>query len=167
MGVDPEVIDIVAHARALLEANSYVVLGTADADGRPWVTPVWFAPDGLDRLFWLSWPGSRHSRLVEQRSEIALTVFDSSVEPNQGAAFYATARAGRCRDDEIDEGLQVVNRRSGARGIDRTSRAQVSGPARLRLFVAVYVERWVLDQDADVDQRVAVPSGPTRLGPSS
>jgi hypothetical protein len=34
---------------------------------------------------------------------------------------------------------------------------QVSGTARLRLYVAEYIDRWVLDQDAEVDQRVAVP----------
>ena len=53
-------INIETHARELLEGNSYVILGTADPVGKPWVTPVWFAPDGLDRLYWLSWPGSRH-----------------------------------------------------------------------------------------------------------
>jgi hypothetical protein len=33
-------------ARRIIDANSYMTLGTADADGRPWATPVWFAPDG-------------------------------------------------------------------------------------------------------------------------
>jgi nitroimidazol reductase NimA-like FMN-containing flavoprotein (pyridoxamine 5'-phosphate oxidase superfamily) len=76
-----------AHACAILERVSYAMLATADADGNPWATPVWFAPDGLDRLFWLSSPGPRHSLLIEQRPEIALTVFDSTVVPNQGTAF--------------------------------------------------------------------------------
>ena len=30
-------------ARAIIESNRYMVLGTADEDGVPWVTPVWFA----------------------------------------------------------------------------------------------------------------------------
>jgi predicted pyridoxine 5'-phosphate oxidase superfamily flavin-nucleotide-binding protein len=29
-----------ALARAVIDANLYMVLGTADEDGRPWVTPV-------------------------------------------------------------------------------------------------------------------------------
>ena len=151
-------INIDAHARALLEDNSYVVLATADPDGRPWVTPVWFAPDGLDRLYWLSWPGSQHSQLVEQRPEIALTVFDSSVAPYEGAAFYATANAEQCPDDELAEGLTIVNRRSVRQGLDAWTVDRVSSPARLRLYVAVYTDRWVLDQDATVDQRVAIPA---------
>lgn len=153
-------INIEGHARELLERNSYVVLATADADGHPWATPVWFAPDGLDRLHWLSWPGSRHSQLVEQRPEVALTVFDSTVAPYNGAAFYATARAAQCREDQLDAGLENVNRRSATQGIDLMTRDRISGEARLRLYVADYSESWVLDQDADVDQRVAVPRLP-------
>jgi predicted pyridoxine 5'-phosphate oxidase superfamily flavin-nucleotide-binding protein len=30
-------------AHAILEANQYLTLATADAAGRPWATPVWFA----------------------------------------------------------------------------------------------------------------------------
>jgi hypothetical protein len=152
-------INIAGHARALLGDNSYVVLGTADADGRPWVTPVWFAPDGLDRLYWLSWPGARHSQLVEQRPEIAVTVFDSTVAPHEGAAFYATANARRCPQDDLDEALTIVNRRSVSQGLDAWTVDRVSSPARLRLYVAVYTDRWVLDQDADVDQRVPLAPG--------
>src|SRR4051794_37228164 len=111
-------INIETHARELLESTSYVVLSTADAAGSPWVTPVWFAPDGLERLYWLSWPGSRHSELIEQRPEIALTVFDSTVAPYNGAAFYATANAHQCRDEHLDVGLAVVNQRSVSQGLD-------------------------------------------------
>ena len=150
--------DIVKHARGLLDANSYVVLGTADAEGNPWVTPVWFAPDGLDRLYWVSWPGSRHSLLIEQRPEVALTVFDSGVVPNEGAAaFYAAAHARQCPEERLDEGLQVFNRRSVEQGLGTFTRERVSGQARLRLYVAALTDMWVLDQDADVDQRVSVP----------
>lgn len=150
-------MDVDSHARALLDATTYVVLGTADAEGNPWTTPVWFAPDGLERLYWLSWPGSRHSRLIEQRPEVALTVFDSTVAPNEGTAFYATARAEQCAEERLDEGLEVYNRRTEHQGIGTFARERVSGPARLRLYVATFTEMWVLDQDADVDQRVAVP----------
>ena len=38
--------DLDRSARRIIDANSYMTLATADADGRPWATPVWFAPDG-------------------------------------------------------------------------------------------------------------------------
>ena len=146
-----------AHARAILDANRYVTLATADEQGNPWATPVWFAPDGLDRILWLSWPGSRHSQLIASRPEIALTVFDSTVAPGGAAALYATARAAQCPEDLLDRSLAVFNDRSVAQGLPAFSTVQVSAPARLRLYAADLVDVWVLDQDADVDQRAVVP----------
>jgi uncharacterized protein YhbP (UPF0306 family) len=145
-----------AHARDILAATSYVVLATADDTGHPWATPVWFAADGLDRLYWISWPGARHSVLIERRPEIALTVFDSTVAPYAGTAFYASARAGRCTDEDVDEALRIYNRRSVAEGIGEFTRHQVLGESRLRPYVAEITEAWVLDQDAEVDQRAPV-----------
>jgi Pyridoxamine 5'-phosphate oxidase len=146
-----------AHARNVLDNTAYAVLATADAVGNPWVTPVWFAPEGLERLYWVSWPGSRHSKLIEQRPETALTVFDSTVVPNQGTAFYATAHAQQCPDEDLNHGLQIFNRRAQSQGIDPFTREHTTGAARLRLYVALITEAWVLDQDAEVDQRVRVP----------
>jgi nitroimidazol reductase NimA-like FMN-containing flavoprotein (pyridoxamine 5'-phosphate oxidase superfamily) len=48
-------------ARAILDAGIYVVLGTADADGVPWASPVWFAKEDYQELYWVSYPGARHS----------------------------------------------------------------------------------------------------------
>jgi Pyridoxamine 5'-phosphate oxidase len=146
-----------AHARAVLDGTCYAVLATADADGIPWATPVWFAHDGLDRLYWLSWPGTRHSQLIEQRPEIAITVFDSNAVPNEGTAFYATAHARRCPDEQVDDGLRILNRRMLAQGIGEFTREHATGGSRLRLYVAEIAEAWVLDPDADVDQRAPVP----------
>lgn len=146
-----------AHARTILEETCYAVLATAGADGTPWATPVWFAHDNLDRLYWLSWPGSRHSQLIEQRPDVALTVFDTNAVPNEGTAFYATAQARQCPSERLDDGLRILNRRSLAQGIGEFTRARITGDSRLRLYVAEIAEAWVLDQDADVDQRAPVP----------
>ena len=43
-----------------------MTIATADADGTPWVTPVWFAPDGPDGLLWVSDP-ERATRATSTR----------------------------------------------------------------------------------------------------
>jgi hypothetical protein len=45
--------DLGALARAIIDANLYMTLGTVDHDGRPWVAPVFYAAV----LMWSS-PGS-------------------------------------------------------------------------------------------------------------
>ena len=38
--------DLGATAKAIIDANLYRVIGTADQAGRPWASPVYYAPDG-------------------------------------------------------------------------------------------------------------------------
>lgn len=76
-----------AVAREILDANSYVVLATADAEGVPWASPVWFAREDSD-LYWMSHPGARHSQNIAVRPQIAMVVFDSSVTPGSGQGVY-------------------------------------------------------------------------------
>ena len=65
--------------RAIIDANLYMVLGTADETGAPWVSPVYFAPDGYRDFLWVSSPGARHSMNIAVRPGVSIVVFDSSV----------------------------------------------------------------------------------------
>src|SRR5687767_10903877 len=57
-------------ARRIIDSNSYATLATADADGRPWATPGWFAERGVRQFVWVSRTTRRHSQNVAQRAEI-------------------------------------------------------------------------------------------------
>jgi general stress protein 26 len=41
-------------ASDIIEASRYLVLATADAAGRPWSSPVYFAHIGFAEFFWVS-----------------------------------------------------------------------------------------------------------------
>jgi hypothetical protein len=112
------------------------VLATADAAGEPWATPVWFAHVGLDTIVWVSAPGTRHSEALAATGRLAVTVFDSSVEPGHGTAFYGRGRAGRCPDDRLAELLEVYNEHGAAQGLRSWDAAEVTGDGRFRLYVA-------------------------------
>ena len=71
-------MDIEADAHAIIDANAYMTLGTADAGGLPWVTPVWFAPEGDRRFYWVSDPDARHSRNLADRPQLSIAIFDST-----------------------------------------------------------------------------------------
>ncbi len=45
---------LAAHARELLDANAFLTLGTADAAGQPWVSPVYMAAEGVQRFYLVS-----------------------------------------------------------------------------------------------------------------
>jgi nitroimidazol reductase NimA-like FMN-containing flavoprotein (pyridoxamine 5'-phosphate oxidase superfamily) len=78
--------DLAAAAREIVESNLYVTLATADAEGRPWASPVWFAHEGYRDFLWVSRPGARHSRNLAARPELALVIFDSTAAEGDAAA---------------------------------------------------------------------------------
>lgn len=144
-------------AERVLSGTRYVVVSTADEDGRPWGTPVWFARKGRTEFYWVSDPQTRHSRNIAARGDVALVVFDSQVPVGRASAFYARARAVRVPADEVAAGMAVFSREAEAQGIGAWDVGDVTGDARLRLYRATVTEEWVLAEDGGPDRRLPVP----------
>ena len=84
-----------AMAHAILEANLDLTLGTADAAGRPWATPVYYAVEGAREFFGVSSPEAAHSRNLSARPEVGIVIFDSHALIGTGqAAVCVRARRG-------------------------------------------------------------------------
>jgi hypothetical protein len=131
-------------ARGIVDANNYMTLGTADASGVPWVSPVYFAPDGYRDFYWISEPGRQHSRNLAVRPQLSIVIFDSTVPVFQGQGVYLTATGGPVPETEADLGLALLTARGGF-SIDLST--------RFRLYRATASQAWVLDEG---DSRVPV-----------
>jgi nitroimidazol reductase NimA-like FMN-containing flavoprotein (pyridoxamine 5'-phosphate oxidase superfamily) len=148
--------DHAALARRIIDANSYLTLATADADGTPWATPVWFAADDWTDFLWLSRPSTRHSINLTRRPQVGIVIFDSTVPAGQGQAVYVEAVAAPVPDTETPAALAVYSARSVATG----GRSwQMSDLAAFRLYRARAIAHYVLD---DHDSRI--PVDPTSTG---
>jgi nitroimidazol reductase NimA-like FMN-containing flavoprotein (pyridoxamine 5'-phosphate oxidase superfamily) len=142
-------------ARSIIDGVAYMVLATADAEGQPWASPVWFAPDGYDDLYWISSPDTQHSRNIAARADIGMVVFDSTAEPATRQALYVRADARQVDDpDAIAHGVDVFTRVSVAQGLGEMVIEEVSGEATFRLYQAHAREHWILEPDHDVRVRV-------------
>ena len=139
--------------RSIVDANLYMVLGTADGTGRPWVTPVYFASAEYREFFWVSEPGSRHSRNLGVRPEVGIVIFDSTVPINTGQAVYMSALAEEVVGDDRAGILEVYSRRTLAHSGREWTVQDVEPPAHLRLYRATAVDQYVLDEH---DNRVPV-----------
>ena len=135
-------------AQQIIDANRYMTLATADAQGTPWASPVWFAHVDYREFLWVSDPQARHSKNLAQRPEVAIVIFDSSVSPDDAAAVYMTATA-----EQVTEGIEVYNERSVVQGLPEWTLEDVTAPARFRLYKATATEQWTLGEG---DLRVAV-----------
>ncbi|HEX6358910.1 pyridoxamine 5'-phosphate oxidase family protein [Actinophytocola sp.] len=143
--------DSAAIARAVMDANSFVTLATADADGRPWASPVWFATEDYRHLYWVSAPDTRHSRNLAVRPELAMVVYDSTATPLEGQAVYMTGTAA-----QVTDGIEIFSRVSVRKGLREWGLDRVTGDARLRLYRATVTEHHILDPDASIDVRAEV-----------
>jgi len=148
--------DLDAVARGIIDENRYMALGTADEAGRPWVTPVYFAPDGYGTFYWLSSPERRHSRNVAVRPEVSIVVFNSQVPIGQGQAVYMAATAAELAGDELERGIELFSRVSQAHGARAWTPEEARSPSALRLYRAIVTEHWVLDPEKRPDRRTPV-----------
>jgi Pyridoxamine 5'-phosphate oxidase len=134
-------------ARRIVDANRYMTLGTADASGRPWVSPVWFAKEGYGAFLWVSRPGARHSLNLAERPEISVVIFDSTVPIGTGVAVYMSGSAKELAGAELEGGVEVFSEASLADGAAAWSVGDVTGGAELRLYRAEISECFLGESD--------------------
>jgi hypothetical protein len=148
--------DPAAMGRRIVDALMYMTLATADDDGRPWASPVWYAPATYSELLWVSKPDARHSRNLAVRPEVGIVFFDSTVAIGRAEAVYMEALAEELAGPELERGIAAFSGRSKAVGGPEWSLSDVTPPAPLRLYRATASAQFVLGPG---DRRVAVRLG--------
>src|SRR6185437_6613093 len=83
----------VEMGRSIVDGSWYLTLATADASGKPWASPVWFAHDGYREFVWASKPDARHSTNIAVRPQVGIVIFDSTVGNGGAQAVYLDAEA--------------------------------------------------------------------------
>jgi hypothetical protein len=84
---------------------------------------------------------------------MSIVIFDSQVPVGSAAAVYMTAVAHELTGAPQERGLEVYARESEAQGLSVWGLANVTAPARHRLYRAAVTEQWVLDPH---DERLPV-----------
>ena len=135
-------------ARELIAANRYMALATADAAGRPWISPVWFAPDDGGFL-WISRPDSRHSRNLAERPELALVIYDSTVRPDERQALYLEAVAEQLDGERRDAAVARFSEHSVADDLEPLSIDAVTGSGPFRMYRAAVTAAFMLEDERD------------------
>jgi nitroimidazol reductase NimA-like FMN-containing flavoprotein (pyridoxamine 5'-phosphate oxidase superfamily) len=139
---------------AVIGANRFMVLATADVHGTPWANPVWFATDDHRRFLWVSSPETRHSRNIEARPEIAVVIYDSRTTPAERQAVYVEAVAHQVSADELADAIEIFSRASVEHGLSAWDRDDVTEPRPFRMYQAIATQHWIL---GETDVRIPVP----------
>lgn len=143
--------------RSIVDRSLYMVLATADRVGRPWATPVYFAPEEYRGFVWVSRPDARHSCNIAERPELGIAIFDSSAPISTGRAVYITATGRRLEDDERIAALAAFSHRAVSHGGSPWTVPDLERPEGVRMYRATAVEQHVND---DLDRRQPVTLWP-------
>lgn len=149
-------MDLDDVAPAIIDGNRYMVLGTADEGGRPWVSPVYYALSGYSQLYWVSSPEARHSRNLAAHPDLSIVVFDSQAPVGEGQGVYMSAVAEQLTGADLERGIEIFSRVSVSHGAQGWTVEDVRPPAALRLYRARVSAHWVLDPERRPDQRTRV-----------
>jgi hypothetical protein len=135
--------DLGAAARAIIDSNNYMVLGTADADGRPWATPVFYAAKDYREFYWMSLPDVTHSLNINVRPDLGIVIFDSQQPPGTGSGLYMSASAEQVNESEVDLALETYPG-PPERGARRIARDEVDAEGPYRLYRATASQHFML-----------------------
>ena len=124
------------RARQLLDQSANMTVATVAPDGQPWVSPVFFVPDGDYDLYWTSEPSARHSANIRADGRVAIVVVqDERGKPVDGV--YLTAEAVELSDpEEITRALSVMAAKSQPERWRINGPEDVSGAGPWRIYRA-------------------------------
>lgn len=148
-----------AIAKDILDSIFYMTLGTADANGQPWVSPVYYASADYHEFYWISSPEAQHSRNIVLRPQISIVIFDSRIPIGMGQAVYISGVAQEVNESDLVRSLAIYNGRfqNPSEHEARTILLeQVSGTGLYRLYRAVAHEYWMLDRESHPDRRISI-----------
>jgi nitroimidazol reductase NimA-like FMN-containing flavoprotein (pyridoxamine 5'-phosphate oxidase superfamily) len=147
-------MDDTARIQSILQANTVMVVSTADGAGKPWVTPVSYTFDAQNCLYWVSSKDARHSVNVRARKEVAIVIY--MLEPARDAVYIEAKAQELVTDAEITSAMATINTRTQPEKYRVTSISDVSGQASWRIYKAVPKTVYVREQSTVGGQAVTV-----------
>ncbi len=143
------------EAKDIIDNNSYMVICTATADGKPWGVPVFFAfSPNYKSFYFISAIDSRHAENMDANPMVSMVIFDSSspIGSSEGVeiegSVYVVGSAG------IKDAINIYSER-----LSRISKSdsvkydpdQYLSPAEFRFFEVKVQKIYVSGEERRVE----------------
>jgi uncharacterized protein YhbP (UPF0306 family) len=123
--------------KQIISSNIYMTIATATHEGKPWISPVFFAFDSKYNLYWVSNKDSKHSSLIRINPQVAIVVFDSRANEGEGDGVYFEAIVEELNDDEnILQAIEILNKRISKDEFKIKNIDEVTGTGIWRIYKA-------------------------------
>jgi hypothetical protein len=135
--------DLGAAARNIIDTNLYMVLGTADSAGQPWVSPVFYSARDYTEFYWISSPDVTHSTNLAVRPDLSIAIFDSRQPAGTGLGVYMSAVAEQLDVTDVDRALEIYPG-PAERGARTITSEELRPPGPYRIYRAVASQHYML-----------------------
>ena len=138
--------------QGLLSGNKHMTIASVDADGHPWASPVFFAPDN-ETLYWVSAKNARHSKNLRANPRLSIVIFETG---DRTDALYIEAEAAELNDPgDVAAGIVVMRRRPQPERWTIKDANDVTGDALWRIYRAVPKQLYLREEATECGQAVA------------
>lgn len=128
-------------AKYIIENNNFMVISTADASGKPWVSPVGFVYDDDYNLYWVSYKDALHSNNIKNRTEIAIVIFGQMPEGDFDGVYIDATAIELDDESELLLGTDLFKaRRPQSSRFETKSSRDVTDDAPWRMYKATPIE---------------------------
>lgn len=135
-------MDEASVVKNLIKYNQHVVIATASAEGKPWISPVFYVYDESFNFYWVSAKSALHSKNIRSNAHVALSVFGPSSHDDEVNSkihgVYIDAEAIELNDEaEVGKAAKIMQRRVQPDRFMIKSLSDVTGNAAWRIYKAV------------------------------
>ena len=147
----------VKRAKEIIETISYATIASANKEGKPWNTPVFFVHDHKLNIYWFSDKHNQHSQNVRENEDVFIVIYDSTVPEGDGEGVYIQAKAVELNDPEEIRRAGIIETGPG-----RDTPDDFVGDAIRRVYKAIPQQAWMNDAEVrdDIfirDYRIELP----------
>lgn len=155
----------------ILSNNLYMTIASCNKDNMPWIANLYFVYDKDFNFYWYSPKESQHSKQINDNTNVALNIFNSTAIGDDVSAIYVKAKAYEVKNiKDIAAGLLLYGKKmldtkfvTGKKSYTEfvNSFKDFEGQSPIRMYKAIPEKMWELApsqiyKDKYVDSRAEI-----------
>ncbi|MFB6213668.1 MAG: pyridoxamine 5'-phosphate oxidase family protein [Candidatus Nanohaloarchaea archaeon] len=99
--------EMVEKCVEMLLNNRYMDIAISQ-DDNPWVSAVYYAVDPELNFYFVSLKTSRHGKYIQENSEVALSIYNSTNPPEEADGIQIDAKAKILEDENLEDSVRTL-----------------------------------------------------------
>ncbi len=124
--------------KRIIESNNYMVIATADSEGNPWASALFYVHDKDYAFYFLSAIDSRHIKNIGGNSVASFVIFDSRQKIGQSDSVQAECKISEVNKNQLEDVIKLYVKKlfpkSNVPATDRYPMGAYTEPAEFRFF---------------------------------